>query len=958
MSQSQLLATAALALFAGSTLLLSRLRWFRRRPLLDRLAPYVPGGSSARSSGVLLSADSFGQVIGPLARAFGERVDRAIGITEALALRLERVHSPLDVTAFRVCQLAWTAAGLAVGTGVAMATMQAGPVALVLIVTGPLIACLVVEQRLAWASQAWQRRIFMELPVVAEQLGMLLSAGYSLGAGLSRLADRGKGACGRDLQQVVGRIRQGLSETEALREWAAVADVDAQRGRDPPPHPSAGPLRRGAPRTAPTGPAPGRVVTAWAAHPAAAAACSGRARPTTGLADVTAATRPTPARAPTDEAGTWPADTLVYPPSAARFGDQTWRFTDLPRAPNVNAGSCCVRFGSLPEHWRRFAREYLMALVDTAALRDVGVIRQRPAKARTLIAEHNRLVAIAKWATAEGLGPPAEWETDVPSRYLRHLRTASLRTVEQAAETLTRFWRHRALFTDSGLSAEAWPGTPARRVPALVLRGAAPPAPDGCTTPVISPESFFALLGAALAYVTDFSADILAASRPKEVAVGCSGEQAVERLTAWAADPTSRVPVADGVPLYRRLAALTGIHERAFRPYRPAGVRLHAITSAMVAAGRVAPGGYGPAFIVTRADGTRGPWRSPIGPNEARTELRMLRAAAYIVLLALTGMRDSEAQDVRKDSLHERMGTLAVITRRHKHTDGDELFQWVSDDAAVAYTLLARLSAHPSHVVASLNTRDGQLTAGMHASVDLRLFATHVNAGRHQSGLAVIADTEIHPQRLRHTFAYVAGLFEGGDLVVGDRFGHAFATTTASYQRHRPDDEWLRWKQHGRNDAALRRLVMLAELLDRGGSSVGRDAAEIQATATQIKALVVSNPRAAQRLAAQHAQRWRPGRLLDCNYDHAKPDLAVCRQIAVTLGVPNVGDGPLPDLCPAGGCANATVTPLHAPAVRAERDAALERAAGGSSPVAAAQAQAEADQLTAVLRHLDPQAAP
>jgi tight adherence protein C len=225
--QTQLLALAALALFVGSTLLLSHLRWFRRRPLVDRLAPYVPGGSTARSRGILVSAESFGQVIGPLARAVGERVARAVGVTEALALRLERVGSPLDVTAFRVRQLGWAAVGLVGGSVAAVATRQSGLVALLLIVTGPLIGFLVVEQRLAAESQAWQRRIFLELPVVAEQLGMLLSAGYSLGAGLGRLADRGKGACGRDLQRVVGRIRQGLSDTEALREWATVADVDA-----------------------------------------------------------------------------------------------------------------------------------------------------------------------------------------------------------------------------------------------------------------------------------------------------------------------------------------------------------------------------------------------------------------------------------------------------------------------------------------------------------------------------------------------------------------------------------------------------------------------------------------------------------------------------------------------------------------------------------------------------------
>jgi tight adherence protein C len=225
--QTQLLAVAALALFAGSTLLLSHVRWFRRRPLADRLAPYVPGGSAVRSTSILVSAETFGQVIGPLARAVGERVARAVGVTEPLAVRLERIGSPLDVTGFRVRQLGWAAVGLVTGSVLAVAAQLSGPVALLVIVTGPLIGFLVVEQRLAVESRAWQRRVFLELPVVAEQLGMLLSAGHSLGAGLGRLATRGKGACGRDLQRVVGRIRQGLSETDALREWAAVADVDA-----------------------------------------------------------------------------------------------------------------------------------------------------------------------------------------------------------------------------------------------------------------------------------------------------------------------------------------------------------------------------------------------------------------------------------------------------------------------------------------------------------------------------------------------------------------------------------------------------------------------------------------------------------------------------------------------------------------------------------------------------------
>jgi tight adherence protein C len=226
---AQGIALVALALFVGSTLLLSELRWFRRRPLVDRLAPYVPGGSGARRRGAVMSAASFAHVVGPLAQAIGESTAHAFGVTEALTVRLERVHSPLDVTTFRVRQLAWSVAGLVLAGVAATGLGLTGPFALVVVLVGPTLAFLVVEQQLASASAAWQRRIFLELPVVAEQLGMLIGAGYSLSGALARLAARGTGACGADLVRVTGRIRQGLTEVEALREWAALADVDALR---------------------------------------------------------------------------------------------------------------------------------------------------------------------------------------------------------------------------------------------------------------------------------------------------------------------------------------------------------------------------------------------------------------------------------------------------------------------------------------------------------------------------------------------------------------------------------------------------------------------------------------------------------------------------------------------------------------------------------------------------------
>jgi tight adherence protein C len=219
---------SAVVLWVGTTMLLAELRWFRRRPLADRLRPYAPGNAgTGGGTGGLLSVASFREVIGPLASSLGERLARIVGVDEALAVRLERVHADIDPTAFRVRQLAWSGVG-AVGGALFTAILGLpGLVGLVAIAGGAVLGFLVIEQQLASRSTQWQRRVFLELPVVAEQLGMLLSAGFSLGSALNRLATRGAGATGRDLRRVVARVRQGLSEIEALREWADLVDVDA-----------------------------------------------------------------------------------------------------------------------------------------------------------------------------------------------------------------------------------------------------------------------------------------------------------------------------------------------------------------------------------------------------------------------------------------------------------------------------------------------------------------------------------------------------------------------------------------------------------------------------------------------------------------------------------------------------------------------------------------------------------
>ena len=215
------------ALWCGSVLLLSTQRWFARRPLTERLRPYSPGGLSPSFRPGLLSVDSFRDVIGPVSQELGTRLGRIFGVSEELSRRLQRIHADFDVASFRLRQLGWAVASLG-GAGLLAIAVRPPPAVVLLLLGGaPLLAFLLLEQSVSKASQDWQRRTFLELPVISEQLGMLLSAGFSLHGALDRVARRSNGVVGRDLTRAISRIRQGLSEAEALGEWADLAGVEA-----------------------------------------------------------------------------------------------------------------------------------------------------------------------------------------------------------------------------------------------------------------------------------------------------------------------------------------------------------------------------------------------------------------------------------------------------------------------------------------------------------------------------------------------------------------------------------------------------------------------------------------------------------------------------------------------------------------------------------------------------------
>ena len=208
----------------GCALLLSGAPWFRRSRLADRLAPYSRHPRAAARAG---TADTIRQIIAPGLEQWGARASAGLGVTQDLATRLELAGLPVDTAAFRVRQVTIGLLAFLIGAAATISLQPPAAIAILSILAAPALAMLVEEQRVSRAVDTRRARIRAELPVVAEQLGLLLSAGYSLPSAIGRLADRSDGAIAADLRQVTRRTRQGLSASDALSEWAGRAGVDA-----------------------------------------------------------------------------------------------------------------------------------------------------------------------------------------------------------------------------------------------------------------------------------------------------------------------------------------------------------------------------------------------------------------------------------------------------------------------------------------------------------------------------------------------------------------------------------------------------------------------------------------------------------------------------------------------------------------------------------------------------------
>jgi integrase len=287
------------------------------------------------------------------------------------------------------------------------------------------------------------------------------------------------------------------------------------------------------------------------------------------------------------------------------------------------------------------------------------------------------------------------------------------------------------------------------------------------------------------------------------------------RLEQWLADPTNRIPIrgADdpyggpaGIPVWRLLERQVygGGRQRGgqFLPRTAAGRRRRQLVERIAADGRIEIIGGRATHrertipckgfaAVSRPDGTQAPWRTEITLEELGDELRMIRAACYVFVAALSLMRDPELQEIERGALTTYYGAPAVKSRKIKHDPAQPVLHWwIIEPVAEAIAVAERLSWHPTHLFAAgtdplpiPRKAPAWGRRGIHAASSIDFFIRQANATRARTGLEEIPLTRVRPHMFRRTMAIIASQEPDSEIALGLQLKHAARRALSSSTR-------------------------------------------------------------------------------------------------------------------------------------------------------------------------------
>jgi len=410
-------------------------------------------------------------------------------------------------------------------------------------------------------------------------------------------------------------------------------------------------------------------------------------------------------------------------------------------------------------------------------------LKPAPAHPTSVINELSHLRRLARWAEQNGL--PHElgaWHDNDLRRLVRDLREQmSLNSVRQYIGTLKMLHRYAPALTGHGLPCDPWAGMSARKA------AQAPPSAV-VSTPVIPPEQWFPLIRAAWTYVHTLAPDILHARQRYQDLLAQATAMTFDRdirLNRWLEGPDTPIPVhADsGRMNWSLLTVMLGWRPSCtatlFCRNRAGGRERMARFDRAVANGHpTTTGVIDDLAVVDRGDGTTNAWHPGLSPRAIALELRMLRNACYVLVVALSMMRDSEIHEIAPGSIVEYFGTPAIKSTKGKH-DPNLLVKhwWITAPVAEAIVVAEQLSQRDDRLFPPM-IRESDEVARSHQMLDA--FIGHVNATSARAGLDRIPHGTSRPHMFRRTMAMLTDQFPGSEIALGIQLKHIASRALAN----------------------------------------------------------------------------------------------------------------------------------------------------------------------------------
>lgn len=600
-----------------------------------------------------------------------------------------------------------------------------------------------------------------------------------------------------------------------------------------------------------------------------------------------------------------------------RYGDEPW---DLAHAAaRVNMAERYIHFASAPDKHRTTIKNVLMTLAapDREIVVNAGVVLRGDGTPPVGVYNHVvKLVVIAKWSEDRGIARFADWDQTDADRFLDDLRTGQHRvggvglgasSVRGYVATLRLLRECQAVLPDA-LSFFPWAGRSAANVSGLVTHteNTTPPLPWGTWAPLIT---------ASWVIVDRFSADIVAATETRaalpKAPRGPAGVNAYNALLDWT-EQRGLLPLHTGFGrtnhqrgeanttlLERLLGINANVLNRAHSQYMLEAVAL--ITKAAADPARAAFGGlHIPTAVVSHPDGTSSTWVDELGLGETEHLESVLRAACYVLIASLTGMRDSEIQELTRDSHTTKDGLAALRSIQHKgndNPDGERRTWWAPRAVIRTIEVLGNLARHDTHLFARSSSNAGSYAPNR----DIARLIAFVNDDATQrpgrgrglglEHIAIPKGQAINATSLRRAFSVFATTHPGAELGLGIQLGHSAWRMTTGYM-----SDGQQRAVRLMDDERKRVVHTDAAALLQDDSPVAGPAAH---HVTQFRAQIITNPDRADRLAATLAERLHLGLTNDCMWNPATSSCGGDR--------PKLGD----HVCVGVDCTNALLRPAH-----------------------------------------------